>query len=1054
MSLKNWLCVAVAVALSAVGASEAEVDVYAIRNPTNALQALRAKWRGVESRVSMWKMPDLTRKFLEIDGTQQWWEKDKKNRYYPFSTACLNAIGMRIEPPVWFYNLACARAVNGQHEEAVEALEKAVAAGYGSEDGQVEHVKSDEDLVSITNDFRFAKLCTMMGADDRPSFRAPQKMLEEANGVARLTNDNVYYALGEESYWVELVTTNLCPVVYVNHHVNHPDVPCENVIQAVYPHEAHEAKRDIGPANIHFTHVFMSRMRGTEYCCPAIVASDWTDGVDPLNRATSTPARLGVGLQNASLELKHEFWNVLGIYSVGDDYGKDGVDRFMGYYPGCIAYMGDAAEADKFVKLAADAIHAMPPKFRGQAASILPSLIRYGQKCVQSEKDFMSGMAQRPAIRFADIDTERVLVLARELSERKLPPPSPFFDRKKCRIAHDAISVTDFWNAPYEFRRPQAVSARHFACLARPGNYTYKVDVRICPAQRGKLAWKVLQGDSDKIRIKSSEDGFAVDIEVDYHSAFDVALPDGRKVRSSRVDIGCFLVDDGVASMPSIVSVYFMPNETREYAEDGKLVSIDYTKPQYTNYCPRLCPKGTWKDVMHWNADGRLTGWTRINHDYRGFVETNEFTREGFVIDARDDLGRPLEVHENIQSTWLQRVDSTNLTNEALLQEMGWRGQLYDQEEAHPRITTLSWRYMYKDGMDAFGEPYPNRPLGFFYRPTLCTRADFADSSAGFRLPLVDQMELGYNLFAGLRHGLVGTDIMDFVRSDSVYALKVEGLTPPKVLKKMKFCPWTPSTSDAWRVSLDRFEARHSSCLAELADGVYRQREKIPSYNDQGYDGYSYKSVNETYRTMNCLAEKEAYELLDREYRRCKEAEIRRLLSSLVDEEGWNGIQICEGKPYASEDIPKEKEHTVACWQITEEMCFGILAAQRLPKGPRKYFFRKIDKATGKPQSYDFFRELPSRAIGNTFISASDGDSNAINNYAVLLYAGVANPNDYEDDEVIELLECAAKAGNATALYNLGVLHENRGEMSDAARRYDEARVQNELSGKNVGVKP
>ena len=70
------------------------------------------------------------------------------------------------------------------------------------------------------------------------------------------------------------------------------------------------------------------------------------------------------------------------------------------------------------------------------------------------------------------------------------------------------------------------------------------------------------------------------------------------------------------------------------------------------------------------------------------------------------------------------------------------------------------------------------------------------------------------------------------------------------------------------------------------------------------------------------------------------------------------------------------------------------------------------------------------------------------------MYAGVANPNDYEEDEVIELLECAAKAGNATTLYNLGVLHENRGVMSDAARRYDEARVQNELSGKNVGVKP
>ena len=39
--------------------------------------------------------------------------------------------------------------------------------------------------------------------------------------------------------------------------------------------------------------------------------------------------------------------------------------------------------------------------------------------------------------------------------------------------------------------------------------------------------------------------------------------------------------------------------------------------------------------------------------------------------------------------------------------------------------------------------------------------------------------------------------------------------------------------------------------------------------------------------------------------------------------------------------------------------------------------------------------------------------------------------------------------GNATALYNLGVMAENRGEKSLAARRYEEAKV---LQEKNTGL--
>ena len=76
------------------------------------------------------------------------------------------------------------------------------------------------------------------------------------------------------------------------------------------------------------------------------------------------------------------------------------------------------------------------------------------------------------------------------------------------------------------------------------------------------------------------------------------------------------------------------------------------------------------------------------------------------------------------------------------------------------------------------------------------------------------------------------------------------------------------------------------------------------------------------------------------------------------------------------------------------------------------------------------FRELPSRAFGNTVLAAFSGDAEAMNNLAVLLYAGVANPGQYKDAPVVDLLQRSAAKGCETARYNLQVFYENRGEES------------------------
>ncbi|HJQ97369.1 MAG TPA: DJ-1/PfpI family protein [Candidatus Polarisedimenticolaceae bacterium] len=56
------------------------------------------------------------------------------------------------------YNLACAYALQGKKDDALEALEQAVAAGFSSK-GQIE---TDDDLVSIRNEARFRKVVTSL----------------------------------------------------------------------------------------------------------------------------------------------------------------------------------------------------------------------------------------------------------------------------------------------------------------------------------------------------------------------------------------------------------------------------------------------------------------------------------------------------------------------------------------------------------------------------------------------------------------------------------------------------------------------------------------------------------------------------------------------------------------------------------------------------------------------------------------------------------------------------------------------------------------------------
>lgn len=57
-----------------------------------------------------------------------------------------------------FYNLGCSFALTGHKDQAIEALEKAVALGYYDAD----HLKKDEDLKSLHDEDAFQRLVSRL----------------------------------------------------------------------------------------------------------------------------------------------------------------------------------------------------------------------------------------------------------------------------------------------------------------------------------------------------------------------------------------------------------------------------------------------------------------------------------------------------------------------------------------------------------------------------------------------------------------------------------------------------------------------------------------------------------------------------------------------------------------------------------------------------------------------------------------------------------------------------------------------------------------------------
>lgn len=1002
-----------------------KVNVYAIADPKRALEALREKWLGVEDRVSPYDMPDYTKRFSELDRIYDWCYEDIENRAEVFLSVAKEGVSLKLEPPVWYYNCACALARMGKKDEAFEALEQAIAAGYNN----IAHMNRDKDLESLRDDSRLAKLAAMAG-EIREDWKAPKENARIEDGSIRLNDSNIYWVFKDGSYNVNVTGATSNTLIYLDHNAEHRLPPVCDMINVEYAEELDDLGRARGDANFNFFDVEKCRY------IPTILGSSAVFNEDRTNYVHSIPARTW----GSSLESWNEEWhlykNVLGVYSIGTDYADDEVDRIFGWSPVSLVYYDKTSE-DELVRICAEAWRSMRPEVqkKGGIRQLL-GIIRRSQKGVKSEADFMSSVAQRPAISTKDIDERKAIELAAKL--KKPYPEIPVIVEAK--MGFKGMSITDLWNSPYD--RPITCKANHNAMYVarwaeRTGRFIVTVQQEV---DGGELAWRLLQGDASKVRFKKGKSFKkggctyeVMEIECDYHEAFDVQLADGIKMKSTRVDIGCFAVKDGVASVPAIVSIFYMPAEKREYGEDGLLKSVDYTKPQIEGWMPDFCPKADFKDVFRWTKNGECAGWTRISAEGK----KTEFTREGLVIMTRDKLGRPEEVRRSLRMEWLQGLVPFVTTGKEYSEYLFSFSDMYNHSDGDPREMTLAWKYVYADENDVWGWPFPKQPVKFRYKPELCRRANISKES-GFTLPLISQMMQGYYRHTKYKLDAFESDAPDWelpddlFRSDNRHDLKKHNLRPPAELKKMQFYPWAASSNNLWRIDTTSYEKLASEGLYELADGVYRFC-RGPS--DGNKDDVSFASVSETFITQNIAAESDAYQKLGEKYRRCKTSEIKSLLGERID---WETTLIAEDKPIL-EDLPEGVSSVIAMWRVSDNVYIGIRADYNTGFKARAYFFAAAEggKSNGK---IDSFESLPSLAIGNTVLDAYAGNAQALNNLAVLWYCGIANPKDYDEKAVIDMLNRSSQLGCAAAVYNLGVLYYNRGEKDKAEKFFSEAK--------------
>ena len=993
----------------AAGAFDAEAE----RN------RLREKYPDALERCSVFEMMDNKK---AIDAEQDR-EVEAEDYWSAFERVAHTGIALKTELEIWYYNLACALSRKGKIAEALTALEQSVAAGYRDR----RHAEQDGNLENLRKEARYIELLDVMSVNDRLARPKPPITVRNGRFMPTEATTDCSTTKFDEYFVADLaITPDRCPLVFMDRNQpvegSHANMdPNLGLIQMDYPVEMVKSRQDRGAANFAF------RFANGQGWVPTLAVSDVTGGTYPGSSIFGESVLADDRLRPLGRLCER---NVLQLYEAGIDYGVDGLDRYFANIPVAVNYVGGKKEQEFFVRAIVGAIRALPARVRDEAVAkgtlvdVVQKLLRMSQKNVKGTGDFLTGAAHPPAFFADNIDMD--LLLERAARMARLPPPTPR------PMVTDARPVVTDGGRNRPINELECSGGYFFVSTSNRGDanafrglyQTLRFYVAASSAEEVKwnadeIVLRVLQGEAGKVRIKPTEDGNAVGIEVDYHPVFEVVDAHGRKIRTTRVDIGLFRKVGDDYSMPYIISIAFPPHDTRTYDGKGRLLVADYSRPQIaptTNFVSSVFTHGFWRDTYRYSDKGDFLGWTRDNPGKEG--PGVEWTDAYVAVVERDEQGRPTRLVRPRLYAWEQERPMDN----NVYVYGAWRGIL--QQNTEEDFPAVSWICAYASTNDVKGMvkriPYQA------YSPRRFNRyADFGTATNGFSYPLSFELEDGLNLYQLSAYGTYQTN-QEWANQERGTGQRVPMSTHPK---KMRFTPRNRPATDTLSLpwpDLSDVEHAFATNLVRIPDGAYRFR------RIDGDGEAALVSIQGTIRMWNDRVGEVATRRMDAlGFPRCTVRELEVALEQIKDEEfASNCTAYVQGTDAA---FVEARAKAITGWRLQDNVCLvmssdGTVANGRYSGMPRSYCIARID--TNQVDNTRFLLDLqwtfPTADMMQTFFRALRWQKEAENDLAVLIYSGAANFFLYREKDVLDRLNSAARKHLPTAFYNLGVFYDNR----------------------------
>jgi hypothetical protein len=559
----------------------------------------------------------------------------------------------------WRYNLACALALQKRAPEALVALDEAIDRGYREADA----IAADDDLAALRG------LPAFRGAVDRARRLARTPVPGQpvvaptavTGGVALVSASNTLwdFDLGRFRAFF-LPPTN---------------PPAPSALAAAWMGPAADLVRPWLASNAaagNWGDFYDNRDRGHSRpdttAFPGLATIAYGDDARRHNADYTAAAFLfnGAVVGNSSLAITGgPYWRSLPRETLGDGFAVGFLfaqylnnhlyvypshrdcdpaglgDLFVVNQPYLVISRGSSGSDLPFVRAAFAALAAFRPETkrflvaRGLLMPTVQMLLRASQKGVDAPADYLSGRAHPTAFDAADLDVARLVALAHALGTNDIPPLVAL----RVTEDHPAVSGVDFFDlAPGDalYDTPCAV-ARVLRSVAHRRTMTVGAQMNgAADPAAWRLRWVVLHGDTRKVLLLPLRpDHGQVEISVAHPGGRFPAVP-GQPLLASRLDVGVFATNGRQHSAPSFVSFFALDNERRRYADDGRILSVDYAVAA-TNYVdPVLSLPKHWRDEYRYDAEKRLTGWTRRRGDV-----SEDFSPRGERVEQADALGRP-----------------------------------------------------------------------------------------------------------------------------------------------------------------------------------------------------------------------------------------------------------------------------------------------------------------------------------------------------------------------------------------------------------------------------